>query len=269
MEMNEGHVLVAADNTIDLCMAQIELTLNHTKMSDLIKSGTKFDVIIIDWFLNAPILIYGSLLKAPVIPLASQGVVSIAGNIIGNFLPPSYVPSPLVGFSPNMTFIERFSNGLLNLAFKFYFTQIWTKQQEMLAKYFEKPPTFEELQDQIALILANGHYSYESPRPTIPNLVPIGGFHVQKAKALPKDLQKFMDEAETGVIFFSLGSNMKSTLLPEEKQNEILRVLARIPYRVLWKWENDHLPGKPENVMVRKWFPQNDVLGKDIILNNF
>ncbi|XP_019874679.2 UDP-glucuronosyltransferase 2B2 [Aethina tumida] len=29
----------------------------------------------------------------------------------------------------------------------------------------------------------------------------------------------------------------------------------------MWKWETDDLPDKPENVLIRKWFPQQDVLG--------
>jgi hypothetical protein len=68
---------------------------------------------------------------------------------------------------------------------------------------------------------------------------------------------------------------MKSVLLPEEKQQEILRAFAKVPYKVLWKWENDKLENKPDNVLIRKWFPQNDILGKvvnkpcPIIIENF
>ena len=29
---------------------------------------------------------------------------------------------------------------------------------------------------------------------------------------------------------------------------------------MLWKWEDDNLPGKPDNVMIGKWLPQDDVL---------
>lgn len=42
----------------------------------------------------------------------------------------------------------------------------------------------------------------------------------------------------------------------------LLDELAKIKQTVLWKWENDQLPKLPKNVIVRKWFPQNDILGK-------
>lgn len=50
-------------------------------------------------------------------------------------------------------------------------------------------------------------------------------------------------------------------MLPDETRREILAALTELPYNVLWKWEADHLPGKPKNVYTRKWLPQQDVLG--------
>jgi glucuronosyltransferase len=31
--------------------------------------------------------------------------------------------------------------------------------------------------------------------------------------------------------------------------------------KVLWKWETEDIKGKPDNVMLQKWLPQQDVLG--------
>lgn len=74
-------------------------------------------------------------------------------------------------------------------------------------------------------------------------------------------MQKFLDESTHGAIFFSLGSNLKSSKLSEDKKKIILESLKELaPIRVLWKFEVE-LPGKPENVMIRKWLPQNDILG--------
>lgn len=43
-------------------------------------------------------------------------------------------------------------------------------------------------------------------------------------------------------------------------RDAILQVFGRLKQRVLWKFEEDSLPGKPANVMVQKWLPQDDVL---------
>lgn len=72
-----------------------------------------------------------------------------------------------------------------------------------------------------------------------------------------------MDGAEEGVILFSLGSLLKSTELPLDKRNAIVRTFGKLKQRVVWKYENDTLPGKPGNVKISKWLPVNDVLGKN------
>lgn len=40
----------------------------------------------------------------------------------------------------------------------------------------------------------------------------------------------------------------------------ILKVLANLKQRVIMKWESDEFEGKPENVMVGKWLPQDGIL---------
>lgn len=51
----------------------------------------------------------------------------------------------------------------------------------------------------------------------MPGLVYIGGAHVKPPKPLPIDLQKFSDESEHGVLYFSLGSVVQGSKMPEEK----------------------------------------------------
>jgi glucuronosyltransferase len=76
-----------------------------------------------------------------------------------------------------------------------------------------------------------------------------------------QDLQKFIDEAEEGVIYFSFGSNVRSDHLPEEKTRVFIEAFSALPQKILWKWESDILPGQPANVKIGKWLPQQDILG--------
>lgn len=69
-----------------------------------------------------------------------------------------------------------------------------------------------------------------------------------------------MDAAKDGIIYFSLGSVVKSSLMPSSTVSLLLSELANVNQTVLWKWEDDHLPDLPANVIVWKWFPQNDIL---------
>ena len=76
-----------------------------------------------------------------------------------------------------------------------------------------------------------------------------------------QDLQKFLDEAKEGFIFFSLGSNLHSDSLPKQKRQEILDAFSELRQRVVWKFESDNLEGLPPNVKIGKWLPQSDILG--------
>lgn len=71
-----------------------------------------------------------------------------------------------------------------------------------------------------------------------------------------------MDTAKDGVVYFSLGSVVKSSKMPVERVAQLISELSKIKQTVLWKWEDDKVPDLPKNVIVRKWFPQNDILGK-------
>jgi glucuronosyltransferase len=77
---------------------------------------------------------------------------------------------------------------------------------------------------------------------------------------LLQNLEKWINESAHGVIYFSLGSMIKGHTFPDEKRREFLKAFGRLPQRVLWKWENDSMPGKPDNVMIQKWMPQLDIL---------
>lgn len=75
-----------------------------------------------------------------------------------------------------------------------------------------------------------------------------------------QELQQYLDDSQQGVIYFSLGSNIKSRLLEESKRKTIMETFSELPYNVLWKFENDTLEGKPRNVRISKWLPQQDLL---------
>lgn len=76
-----------------------------------------------------------------------------------------------------------------------------------------------------------------------------------------QDLKQFLDDSKHGAIYFSLGSNLKSTNLPVDKKVAILNAFRQLPYNILWKWENDSLHENLGNVLAKTWFPQQDVLG--------
>lgn len=74
-----------------------------------------------------------------------------------------------------------------------------------------------------------------------------------------------MDHSTQGVIYMSLGSNVRSSDLNKDTLNNIIQTFREIPYNVLWKFEtedNKILQAMPMNVKVVKWVNQQLVLSK-------
>lgn len=78
-----------------------------------------------------------------------------------------------------------------------------------------------------------------------------------------QNIQTFLDGAEHGAIFFSLGSNLKSSLLSKDKLEAIVQTFAKLKQRVVFKWDAEVLPGQTDNILIGKWLPQDDILGED------
>ncbi|XP_049803689.1 UDP-glucosyltransferase 2-like [Schistocerca nitens] len=75
-----------------------------------------------------------------------------------------------------------------------------------------------------------------------------------------RNIQDFLDGADHGVVYCSLGSNVRTIDLPLEKIEALVEAFRELPQRLVWKWENDSLPSQPDNVMVGKWLPQQSIM---------
>jgi len=143
------------------------------------------------------------------------------------------------------------------------------RHEALYKKYFpNNKQDFYEMRRNTALVLLNNHVSLSNPRPYSPNMIEVGGMHVNRKapKPLPKNIREFIEGADHGVIYFSLGSNLNSKDLPKKKRKAIVETLRNLKYRVLWKYEEETFEDKPENVFVSKWFPQDDILAHDKVI---
>ncbi|KAH9636336.1 hypothetical protein HF086_012601 [Spodoptera exigua] len=79
-------------------------------------------------------------------------------------------------------------------------------------------------------------------------------------KKAVQDLQKLMDEAKNGVIYFSMGSIVQSDGMSEQMQKSILDMFSKYKQTVIWKFESDMKDDIPPNVHLVKWAPQQSIL---------
>lgn len=94
--------------------------------------------------------------------------------------------------------------------------------------------------------------------------IEIGGFHVKnETKPLPNDIKAFIESAKHGVVYFSLGGNLKPSKMSKEKKRAIQEALSKLKEKVIWKWDDETLVVDKSKFMVRKWLPQDDILAHD------
>lgn len=196
----------------------------------------------------------------------TYGFSDFMDRAMGSLTPYSFVPHIVLSqYSDEMSFFQRSYNFMFSMADvlvrKFYYLPAMDKMAHEHFSDIEGPlPSVVDLEKSISMILINNHFAMVKPRPMMPGMINIAGCHIKPVKPLPNDLKKFLDEAEHGVIFMSLGSFLQSSMMPKEKMATILRVFGSLRQKVLWKFETDDLPELPSNVMVRKWLPQSDIL---------
>ncbi|KAG5880366.1 hypothetical protein JTB14_029492 [Gonioctena quinquepunctata] len=239
----------------------IEKTLQNLKVQTLLKSNEKFDVVVLGQFLSEGLTAFASHYNAHLIMLSPMGANLWNNHLVGNPSLPSFYSESVLNYPTKMSLPQRAKNTLfriwnyINLKLIFY-----PAQNRLIHKYFPNPTDLEESMYNVSLLLLNSHVSLSKPQAHVPNMIEIGGFHIKPPKKLPDDLQKFLDDAKEGVIYFSMGSNLKSKNLPVEVRDAILKAFSKRKEKILWKWEDDVLPGQPPNVFLKKWLPQQDIL---------
>lgn len=138
----------------------------------------------------------------------------------GLLTPWSHVPHMALTYTDKMSFTERWYNTVLSAADWIVRRWITVPGHEALAKkYFGHLgdlPTIDELHKNVSIIFENNHRSLAPPRPSLPNIIEIGGSHVKPPKALPNDIKTFLDGAKDGAIYMSFGTVMQSSEMPKE-----------------------------------------------------
>nr|XP_018901369.1 PREDICTED: UDP-glucuronosyltransferase 2B9-like [Bemisia tabaci]XP_018901370.1 PREDICTED: UDP-glucuronosyltransferase 2B9-like [Bemisia tabaci] len=246
-------------------MSEAFLQFNRRVKSDKIT----FDLIIIEtlYIPYACILAKEFSESAPIISMSSITTDFVAEDHLGSIMHLSFQPSR--SYTNRMSLWQKLDNWVTH----YYIVPELKKQMGIATRRYCKDvygPEYEsivggcEWQSKISLSLITSNPIYFYPRLLGPNVIEVGPLHIKQSEKLPQNLQKWLDDAKTGVIYFSLGSNVRSKSLPENVLANFLRCFRELQpqgYRVLWKWELDgEIPGQSSNILAQKWIPQESVL---------
>ncbi|RZF36887.1 hypothetical protein LSTR_LSTR004575 [Laodelphax striatellus] len=246
-------------------LCDFELGLPNVQEFIRTANQTSYDLVIIEDLMFASYFgLVHKLGSPPVVGVTTFPPWTLVNRYMGMPSNPSYMPELFIGYSDEMGFTERFFNTLFHY-YTVYLSRLAISplQERVLRKYFGPDvPSAEEMEYNKSLVLMPADLSISYAAPVPPNVIRIGPLHIEKGKPLPSTIQRWMDESENGVAYFSLGSNMKGTSLKEEKRQAFLDAFAKFPkIRFLWKFEiEDTLTNEvPKNVLIRKWMPQQDI----------
>ncbi|CAL8384442.1 unnamed protein product [Arctogadus glacialis] len=132
--------------------------------------------------------------------------------------------------------------------------------QELLHRHFPPGADLRSMQHSADIWLMRVDFVFEFPRPTMPNMVYIGGFQCREANPLPTELEAFMQSSgEHGVVVMSLGTLVSA--LPMEITEVIAEAFSRLPQKVVWRYLGHRPSNLANNTLLLEWLPQNDLLG--------
>ncbi|XP_036331653.1 UDP-glycosyltransferase UGT5-like [Rhagoletis pomonella] len=265
MDMKPGSLMKMAEA---LGLASTEHALKQPKIQAIINANQTegvYDLLLSEQFRQDAFLALAHVYKIPVVCSATFAKQLYMSQMFGLITPWSYVSSGFLPLRERMNFWQRIYNTYsaiemdLHREFSYF-----PKVDALVQKYFGhlpiQFPSTSAMEKNLSAMFINNHIPLATVSPTMDNIVNVGGMHIYPPKPLPADLQKLLDEAKDGAIFFSLGTQVESKDMPLEKFQIFLDVFRQLKQRVLWKFENDSIPNLPANVLIKKWLPQNDIL---------
>ncbi|XP_050556015.1 UDP-glucosyltransferase 2 [Spodoptera frugiperda] len=267
----------ALDYKDPVLMAQLTImlattTLGNPNVHSFLKDpNQQFDVIIGEYMFSDMYSVFQAVFQCPFIWFSTiqphWGIL----KMVHAPLNPSYNSDYIIGNVAPFTFKERVQELWYQLKGLFYHKYINPEQEDKVYQEHVVPilraqgkpvPNYEELKYNASLVLGNSQVVFGNAVPLPPNYQHIGGFHIDEdVKPLPEDLKKLMDNAKNGVIYFSLGSNIRSKDLPDSMKEGLLEIFGKLKQTVIWKFE-ENLDKTPKNVHIVQWAPQQSLLGK-------
>uniref|UniRef100_A0A034VH63 UDP-glucuronosyltransferase 2B15 n=2 Tax=Bactrocera dorsalis TaxID=27457 RepID=A0A034VH63_BACDO len=240
-------------------------TLWQPKMREFLNENraNAFDLLLFAYVMNDFQMGLAAHFQCPIVVLWVVRPALQINGFVGNPLEMAYVPNISSHLQQPLVFLQRVKNCIttwLEFALMAYLDY---RTQQLYDYNFpsDRYPPLDEVRKNVSLIFTNHHFSQGPIRPNVPNLIEIGGIQIkEKPDPLPTDIAKVLDESKEGVIYFSLGSNIKGSHLNEEKIKIMFNVISKLPYKVLWKWSPTELPGESKNIIFRDWLPQDDIL---------
>ncbi|XP_058826485.1 UDP-glucosyltransferase 2-like isoform X1 [Topomyia yanbarensis] len=242
----------------------IEAELAHPDVQELIKNVGEehFDVLIVEYFQMTPFHAFADLFNVPMIGITSIDSISMAHQILGNVMNVVAHPEMNHKFSSNPNFLQRLEAVVTKIFIdNFLIPREFVKYDKIIEQNFGSNMTkSKELMHRIDFLMTNVEPAMGFVRPNVPQAIQLGFLHIEPPKPLPVDLQRFMDRSQHGVIYFSLGTLIRSNSINARNLKIFVDTFKSLKYDVLWKCDSEVDLNGTSNIRVAQWLPQQDLL---------
>ncbi|KAH8277056.1 hypothetical protein KR026_004439 [Drosophila bipectinata] len=237
--------------------------LLNPEVQALMKSNVTFDLLILEAGYTDLLFGLAEHFNALLIGISTCGADWNINRLKDHGVSVMEEPIMPMGTQTSGSIWARLYNWYLTTEEWLLFEMIFLPKLQMVHDYFfgHLEQSFLEIRHSFCLMLLNQHFSMFRARPNAPGLVEVGGLHIPKeVPKLPRDLQVFINEAEHGVIYFSMGVELKGKDLPAEILKTFLEIFQSIPQRIIWKFEGKPFENLTQNVYMAKFLPQLAIL---------
>jgi len=239
-------------------------TLSDPGVQALLRDpSVHFDMVILQASHTDALYGFAHHFRAALVGISAYGTAWNIDYLAGNKAPSVYEPMLPEGYLHGCSLLEKFRNWI-------YITEEWLVErlvylphQVSLYKHFFNQPaeTLYDIRRNFSLILINHHFSLGRARSNVPNVIEVAGMHMKQSYVeLEPSLKRFLDEAEHGVIYFSMGLEIMNKWLPQQMLQVLQQSFDQLPWHVVWKFERETLENKSDRIYISPLLPQRELL---------
>ncbi|QHB21795.1 egt [Artaxa digramma nucleopolyhedrovirus] len=231
-------------------------------------NGRRFDVLVVEAFMDYPLVLSHLMGDLPVIQLSSgHGLAENFETMGAVARHPLYYPNLWRSRFSNLNVLETITEIYMELRLRNEFELLAEEQSDLMKIQFgDDTPDVTRLRDTVQLLLVNVHPIFDNNRPVPSSVQYLGGLHMHNMRVRELDgyVREILDNSTMGLVYVSFGTSVQSTSMDNEFLDELLDCFGRLPYNVAWKFDSANIlnvkRSLPTNVYIQTWFDQYSLL---------
>lgn len=166
-----------------------ETTFEHPRVRPLIRqphdTSPRFDVVLTEAFSTDCFAAFAHAYNAPLVSVRTCASSPQLNRHVANPQNPAYLVNHLLTYAGRgMSFVQRLVNTLAtHFGAVGYHAFTDGPDTELVRRHFGlgTPPVPDIVRQRTALVLVNSHHSLTQSRPLVPNVIEVGGLHIERA----------------------------------------------------------------------------------------